>query len=79
MVQWVKTPTVAAWVPVEEQVRSLPGHSGLKDLALLQLQHRTQLQLRFNPWPGTCVRHGCGHKKKKLKIKREREKTLLII
>ena len=52
MVQWVKTLTAVAWVDAEVQGRSLDQRNGLKDLALLQLWHRSQLQLRFNHWPG---------------------------
>ena len=33
-----------AWIPSPTQ------HNGLKDLALPQLQHGSQLQLRFSPW-----------------------------
>ena len=51
MAQWVKNLTAVAWVTVEVQVQS-PAHcSGLKDLALPQLWHRWQLQLKFNPEP----------------------------
>ena len=42
VVQWVKNPMAAAWVTAEVQV--LAWHSGLKDLALLQLL------FRFSPW-----------------------------
>ena len=46
--QWAKNPTAVIWVAAEVQVWS-PAHcSGLKDLVLLQLQHRSQL---FNHWP----------------------------
>ena len=38
-------------VSVVVQVPSPAWHSGLKDLALLQLQHKSKLQLVFNPWP----------------------------
>ena len=51
MVQWVMNPTAVAWVTAEVRVRSLAWHSGLKDLALSQLQCRLKLWLRFNPWP----------------------------
>ena len=43
MAQWVKNLTAAARVPVEAQVRSLAWCSGLKDVAL------PQLQFGFNP------------------------------
>ena len=54
MAPWVKNPTAVAWVTVEVQVRSLPSmaRSELKDLAVLQLPRRSQLQLGFNPRPG---------------------------
>ena len=38
-----------------------PG-SGLKDLALPQLWHRSQLQLRSSPWSRTSICHGYNHK-----------------
>ena len=41
-----------ALVSVVVQVQSPAWHSGLKDLALLQLQHKPKLQLVFNHWPG---------------------------
>ena len=49
--QWVKNPTAVVWV-AETQVRSPTWSSGLKDLALPQLQCRLQLQLRFIPEAG---------------------------
>ena len=52
MVLWVKYPTAVAPVAVEMRGRSAAWRSGLKDPALLQLRHRSQLWLRFNPWPG---------------------------
>ena len=52
MVQWVKNQTAAAWVSAEVQVQSLTWDSELKDPVLPQLWQRSQLQLRFNPWPG---------------------------
>ena len=51
MAQWVKNPTTAARVAAEGQGQSLAPHSGLKDPALLRLQHRSNLWLGFNPWP----------------------------
>ena len=45
MVQCVKNLTAVAWVAVEVQVQSLARCSGLKVLALLQLQWRLQLWL----------------------------------
>ena len=49
--QWVKNLTTAAQVTAEVWVQSLASCSALKDSALLQLKHRSQLWLRFNPWP----------------------------
>ena len=40
-----------AWVDVVARVWSPTGCSGLKDLALPQLLCRSQLLLRFSPWP----------------------------
>lgn len=40
----------------------------VKDLVLLQLLCRSQLQLRFSPWPRTFICHGIGKKKKKINI-----------
>ena len=50
--QWVKNPIAAAQVTAETQVQSPARSSGLKDLALSQLLHRSELWLRFSPWPG---------------------------
>ena len=33
----------------------LAGHSGLKDPALLPLQHRSQLWFRYDPWPRNFI------------------------
>ena len=51
MAQWVKNLTALVQVTEEVQVQSPAWNSGLKDPVLLQLWHRLQLQLRFNPWP----------------------------
>ena len=51
MVQWVKNLILVAWVTVEVQVSSPAQQPGLKYPALSQLSHRSQLQLRFSPWP----------------------------
>ena len=48
-------PAVAQWV---------------KDPVLLQLWHRLQLHLRFDPWPRNFYMPWCGQKKKKKKKKR---------
>ena len=75
-VAWlVKNPTVAAWVTAEVQVRSLAQHSGLNDLTLPQLQHRSQLQLRFNSCPGNSICCGFNHKKKQKQNKKTHKKT----
>ena len=47
----VKNLTVVTRVAAEARVLSLAQHSVLKDMELLQLQHRLQLRLGFNPWP----------------------------
>ena len=39
-------------------------HSGLKDPVSLQLWPRSQLRLRFSPWPGTSICHGCSMERK---------------
>ena len=46
VVHWLKSPTAVAQVTVEAWFQSLVQPSGLKYPAL------SQLQLRFNPWPG---------------------------
>ena len=51
MAQWVKNPIAAALVAAEVWGPSPAQHSGLKEPALLQLWHRSHLQLAFNPWP----------------------------
>ena len=49
--QGYKNPIAAAQVTAEVQVQSHPTRcSGLKDQGLLQLQCRSQLWPRFNPW-----------------------------
>ena len=50
MAQLVNILTAVAQVTEEVQFLSQAWHSGFKDLALPQLQHRSQLQLEFNPW-----------------------------
>ena len=51
------------------QVRSWAQHSGLRIWCCPQLQHRSQLQLRSDPWPGNSISHG---------VTREREKKTII-
>ena len=64
MAQWVKNLTAAAQVTAEAQVQLPAQCRGLKDPALLQLCRRTQLQLRFNLWPGNLYAVGAAIKKK---------------
>ena len=45
-------PTASTRVTAEAWVPSLAQIMGLKDVVLLQMWHRMQLQLGFNPWPG---------------------------
>ena len=61
--EWVKNLTPVAQVTAEVWVWSLAWHSRLKDPALPQLQHRSQLRLKFNPRAGTSICCECGHKK----------------
>ena len=51
MAQWVKDPTAAAQVAEGVKVRSPAHRRRLKDPVLPQLQHRSHLQLGFNPKP----------------------------
>ena len=42
---------------------SIPGPvRWVKDLVLLQLWYKLQLQLRFDPWPGNAICHGLAKK-----------------
>ena len=61
---WVKNVTAVAQVPGEMQVRSLAHRSGLKDLVLLQLWHRSQVQLGELPY---VISEAIKLKKKKKK------------
>ena len=47
----VENLTTVAWIAAEARVQSPAWHSGLKDLVLLLLWHRSQLWLGFNAWP----------------------------
>ena len=49
--EWVNNLTAAAGVNGEAEVQSVAQGRELKKLALLQLQHRSQLWIGFNPWP----------------------------
>ena len=52
MVQWVKNLAAVAPVAAKAQVQSLARNSRLEDPVLPQRQCKSQLWLRFNPWPG---------------------------
>ena len=52
VVQQVKNLTAVAQIATEVWVQSPAWCSELKDLMMLQLQHKSQLLLGFNPWPG---------------------------
>ena len=52
MVQGVKNLTAAVQVAANVQVQSPAGSRRLKHLALPLLWCRSQLWLRFSPWPG---------------------------
>ena len=56
---WLQVTQVAA----EAWFWSPAWRRGLKDLALLQLWHRSQLWLRFIPWLRISICQGRGHKK----------------
>ena len=71
MVQWVKNLAAAAWEATQLCIQSPVQHSELKNLVLPQLQCRSQLQLKFNPWTGAAI------KKKKKKLEFGAEKGLL--
>ena len=68
MVQWVKNLTAAACVPEEVCFCYLSQHRGLKDPAFPQLQCRTVMWLRFNPWPRNFHMPWCSHKIKNIYI-----------
>ena len=55
MALWVNNSTAAAWVTAKARVPFLAWCSALKDLALPQLQHRSQLWLPFSLWPGNFL------------------------
>ena len=75
VVQWVKNLTAVSRVPVEVQAQTLARSSGLKDLLLLQLLHRSQLWLRFHPWLGNFSTLWVCRKKKNKKKKRKQKKS----
>ena len=57
VVHWVKNLTAVTWVTVEVWDPSLAWYNGLQDPVLLQLQLRSQLWLRFNPWLRISICH----------------------
>ena len=56
------------------QIWPLTEHSGLKDLVLPQLWHRSQLWLRSDLWTGNSIRCGVAKKRKK-----ERKKYIWVL
>ena len=62
MAQWVKNLTAAAQVAAKACIQSLAWSSRLKDPALLQLEHRSQLWLKFSPWPRNFPMSQYSHK-----------------
>ena len=67
VVQWVKNLTAMVQAAAKVQGQSLAWHSGLKDLALLQLL------LRFNPWPGNFHMPVWSYKKKIIMAKQNHQ------
>ena len=68
----VGVPTVAQdwrclW-NIRMQVQSPTPAQHVKNLELLELQHRSQLQLRSDPWPGNSICRGEAKKKESLLI-----------
>ena len=60
--QWVKNLTAAAQVTAEVWVQSLAQCNGLKDLALSELQYRSQLGSDSVPSLETSICHKSSHK-----------------
>ena len=74
----VGVPALEQWDPWHLQrqdagIGSPAQHSGLKDLVLLQLWHRSQLQLRSDPWLRNSI--CCGVAKKENKNKQTNKKN----
>ena len=75
MAQWIKNLNTVAWVDTEVWVRSLARCSGLKDPALLKLQHRSQLA-QIQPLAQELLyicQKKCSQKKKGRKKKKKKE------
>ena len=66
-----KVPAVSqqvGWRLCSAGTGSIPGlHSGLKDPALPQFLHRSQLHLESDPWPGNSIGHKAAKTEKKKK------------
>lgn len=60
MAPWIKNPTAVTGVAAEAQVRSLVGHSGLKDLDLPQLWRNLQLPGLGSPYASGWSKKGGG-------------------
>ena len=72
--QQVKDPALSLQqLPLAAELAGLiPGLARwVKDLALLQLCHRSQLQLRFDPWPVNFQMLRVWSKKKKMYLFQE--------
>ena len=65
MLQWIRNPTAEAQVAEEMQVQSPAPHRRLQGSRVAELQHRPQMQLRFNSWPRNFHMLWCSHLKKK--------------
>ena len=72
-------PAVAQWVndpacPCREAASIPSPVQWVKDLALLCPWHRSQLQLRFNPWPGEPP-YGTGAAEEKKNFNKEKPRA----
>ena len=74
--QLVMNPTAAAQVSMEAWIPSSAQCSRLKDLALLQLQHKLQLKFTCHPWPGNFHMPWVRLLKKKKRKKERKEKKM---
>ena len=73
MAQWGKNLNTVTWGDAEVQVRALVWHSGLKDLALVQLCMGHSCGSDLTSGLETSICHGCGHKNN-LFLNKERRK-----